>query len=164
MKTKTQSTIKPGKFSIENINQNKCVILFYDNIEEIQDEESNTIYNYDVYDMEMIYRKELREQIEANYEKYLETVKTNSYNQAAKEIREKRNKLLQESDNEMCLDRIGLEVPEGSSFSNWINFLKGLGSLLKGDMARYRQELRDITTQPGFPYNVEFPQKPTNSN
>ncbi len=26
--------------------------------------------------------------------------------------------------------------------------------------AEYRQALRDITAQPGFPYNVEWPEKP----
>ena len=60
----------------------------------------------------------------------------------------------------MCLDRAGLKVPEGSVFSAWLGFLKAIGGLLSGKWAVYRQKLRDIPQQPGFPFNVEFPEKP----
>ena len=29
-----------------------------------------------------------------------------------------------------------------------------------GKMAKYRQELRDITKQKGFPYEINWPEKP----
>lgn len=74
-----------------------------------------------------------------------------------------RNQLLKESDSELTLDRMGLEVPTGTTFKVWLSFFKQLGQALNGDWAKYRQELRDLTEQEGFPLNVEFPTKPTDS-
>ena len=71
----------------------------------------------------------------------------------------RRRHLLAESDKEMMIDRMGLEVPTGVSFSAWLEFLKKLGSVMSGDLAKYRQELRDIPQQEGFPYCVVFPTK-----
>ena len=57
----------------------------------------------------------------------------------------------------MALDRLGLSVPNGSTFTAWLSFLKGLGDVLNGAVARYRQALRDIPEQSGFPFDVEWP-------
>lgn len=61
---------------------------------------------------------------------------------AATEIREIRDKLLAESDKEVLPDRT---TKTSSEFKAW---------------AEYRQELRDITEQKGFPFAVEWPKKP----
>lgn len=82
------------------------------------------------------------------------------YDRAAAEVRAVRDKLLAESDKEMVLDRMELEVPTGVSFTAWLDFLKKLGAVVSGEMARYRQELRDIPKQEGFPYSVVFPTMP----
>ena len=166
---RVQNSVKPEKrFTIEKVENGKCAVLFFDNIqEEIVDvptmedetESQNKIYTYDVYTAEVDYRGNLAEEIEANIEKWLKFVKDKDYEKAAAEIREQRNKLLQETDAEMCLDRMGLETPEGSTFTAWINFLKGISNAISGKMAKYRQELRDITKQEGFPYNVVWPIK-----
>lgn len=79
---------------------------------------------------------------------------------AAEFCRKIRNKLLEESDAEMSLDRLGLDVPSGSTFTAWLSFLKGLGNALTGAWSRYRKLLRDLTEQEGFPFNVVFPEKP----
>ena len=60
----------------------------------------------------------------------------------------------------MILDRQGITVPEGSTFTEWLGFLKSIGKMLKGPWAVYRQALRDIPEQPGFPWDVEWPTKP----
>lgn len=57
--------------------------------------------------------------------------------QAESYIREKRNNLLSETDW-MALSDVKMSEP-------W---------------AAYRQELRDVTNQPSFPYNVIWPKKP----
>jgi hypothetical protein len=57
---------------------------------------------------------------------------------AAKNIRRERNDLLSESDWTQVAD----------------------SPVNKAVWATYRQELRDITTQEGFPFNVTFPTKP----
>lgn len=169
MKQKTYSDIRPEKnFSIENIENGKCTVLFFDNIKEEVQEVSNIenteiaekkIYSYDTYSLEVPYRENLKEVIEADINNWLKDVKQKSYDIVAAEVRAKRDNLLQETDPEMCLDRIGLEVPEGSSFTVWISFLKKIGDVVTGKMSKYRQALRDIPEQEGFPYNVVWPTK-----
>ena len=58
---------------------------------------------------------------------------------ASSEIKLKRDRLLAETDWSQLPD-----VPDS----------------IKQQYAEYRQELRDITKQDGFPYNVTFPKKP----
>ena len=162
-----ESNLQPtNKFEIENIIDGKCDIVFYNNVEEIttlDDEEKR--YSYDIYRLNVNYRDDIEKDLNDNQEKFdkwLELAKNTEYNKLAEEVRAKRNELLKETDAEMCLDRLGLELPEGTSFTSWIAFLKTIANAVIGKMAKYRQELRDITKQPGFPYNVEFPIKPTN--
>ena len=170
MKTKTYSDIRPEKnFSIENIENGKCTVLFFDDIQEESQEINNAenneltkkvMYSYDVYTLEIRYRENLLEEIEKDIDKWLKLAKDTDYKEVAAKVREERDKLLQETDAEMCLDRMGLEMPEGtSSFTSWINFLKTLATAITGKMAKYRQELRDITKQPGFPYDITWPTK-----
>lgn len=165
MKVQTQSTIRPEKYSIENIEDSKCTVLFFDNIEEKQDEEGSIIYIYDMYDMQVSYRESLEEQIKTNLEKWLEEAKIKAYEYEAKKVREIRNKLLEETDKEMCIDRLNIELPEDLTMTNLISGLKkffmGFSEIFNGDMAKYRQKLRDITKQDGFPYNIKFPIKPS---
>ena len=76
------------------------------------------------------------------------------------DVRAKRDELLKASDERMCLDRINLSPSTGTTFVSWLEFLKGLASAIGGAWAQYRQALRDIPAQPGFPYSVEFPKPP----
>lgn len=68
------------------------------------------------------------------------TVQLNEYNQniLPQKVRAKRNSLLAETD-----------------------YLALTDTTLTSDMAIYRQELRDITSQSGFPTDVTWPVKPT---
>ena len=83
----------------------------------------------------------------------------------AKRIRQigRRNKLLEDTDKEMCLDRLNLKMPKELTSSNLLagitEFFEGLANIFNGSMAKYRQELRDITKQKDFPYNVIWPTK-----
>ena len=79
---------------------------------------------------------------------------------AADLARKIRNKLLADSDSRMALDRLGISVPSGSTFTAWLSFLRGLGEVLLGSWASYRQQLRDLTQQPGFPFDIIFPTPP----
>ena len=169
MKQRTFSDIKPEKnFDIENVENGNCTVLFFDDIKEETEEISNLenqestekkIYSYDVYAIKVKYRENLAEEIESNIEIWLKDVKDKDFKEVAAKVREERDKLLQETDAEMCLDRMGLEMPEGTSFTSWINFLKTLATAITGKMAKYRQALRDIPEQPGFPYNITWPTK-----
>lgn len=91
---------------------------------------------------------------------YGEACKEQDEEAAAVFARRIRNELLKESDAELSLDRLGLEMPTGTSFTAWLTFLKGLGEALTGEWATYRQALRDLPKQEGFPLNITFPTKP----
>lgn len=130
-----------------------------ENVEHI-DGKINVTYDYDRYETSILYRSDYEKFIEQNQEMLLEKAKQEDRKKLEKKIREKRNQLLAESDCEMALDRMRLEVPDGTTFTAWKPFLKALGDKLTGDWAKYRQALRDIPSQEGFPYNVQFPEKP----
>ena len=73
---------------------------------------------------------------------------------AADAARALRNKLLDLSDKEMSLDRLGLDT------SSVIDFLASLKQIFSSDWAVYRQVLRDIPQQEGFPFDISFPVSP----
>lgn len=73
---------------------------------------------------------------------------------AAKLGRAIRNKLLDNSDKEMSLDRLGLDT------STATKFVTSLVKVFKGAWAEYRQQLRDIPEQADFPFNITFPTPP----
>lgn len=165
---KAESNLQPkNKFEIENIIDGKCDLVFFDNIQELESLEDNEKrYSYDTYRLNTNYRDELEQELNDNEEKYnkwLELAKNNEYNEVASMVREQRNKLLEETDKEMCIDRLGIEIPEEITATNLltvvIKVFKGIGNILNNNMSKYRQELRDITKQEGFPYNVIWPRK-----
>ena len=84
------------------------------------------------------------------------------------EIRAIRDKLLADSDKHVLIDRLGIEIPETINAATMLSVIKdlfsSLGNILNGDWSKYRQELRDITKQPNFPYDVEFPKLPGETN
>jgi len=114
---KAESNLQPNnKFEIENIIDGKCEIVFFDNIQELEALENNEKrYSYDTYRIKVNYRDELEQELNDNQEKYnkwLELAKNTEYNELASKVRAERNKLLAETDKEMCLDRMGLDIPD----------------------------------------------------
>lgn len=117
-----------------------------------------------------IYMRLAKVEAMANYQKadLMETLQSGysaaclaeNEKEAAEFARKIRNKLLDECDKEMVLDRLGLEAPNGSTFSAWLGFLKTLGDSFSNAWAQYRKALRDLPEQEGFPFNIEFPVKP----
>lgn len=167
-----QNSMEPKEsFKIENINQNKCEVVFYTNVvekeqENVNAEENNQpakVFEYDVYRITANYREGLEEEIKNNYEKWLETAKNEEYAIISAEVRAKRNELLAETDKEMCLDRLNIELPKEITMTNILTGLKqffdGFANISNGKIAKYRQELRDIPQQEGFPYDVKWPSK-----
>ena len=159
---KSESTVMPvAPYELEIVGD-EAVIKFYDNVTEKEPTEEGEApkWEWDEYELRVKYRYNLADAIEANLEAWISAAKAKAYEDAAAEIRAKRDALLKESDATMCLDRAGLKAPEGSAFSAWLGFLKAIGEILSGKWAVYRQKLRDIPQQSGFPFNVEFPEKP----
>lgn len=97
-------------------------------------------------------------------ESYEKAVENKDEELAASLARKLRDNLLKESDSRVVFDRFDIKVPSGSSFSSWLSFLKSLGKILTSDWSKYRQELRDLPQQPGFPFDIKFPTIPTEDN
>lgn len=168
IKRKTQSFARPPSFSI-SVSDDTATIRFAENvtekvIETTEEEEQQTVYEYDSYTLEVKNRANLESDINNNYDSWLAKAKQLEYDELAAEVRAKRDALLAETDKEFALDRINLNIPEKVTASTMLNAVKDifavLGSVCSGDMAKYRQTLRDIPEQEGFPFNVSFPKKP----
>jgi len=165
-----ESDTKPEKFVIENIINGKCDVIINDKVKKVEEkiidelgnESIKEKYIFNSYRLLTNYRENLNDELknEEEYEKWVSNIRNTYYNEKAQEIRNIRNELLKETDADMCLDRMGLNIPEGKTFTAWLSFFKNLGNAISGEMAKYRQELRDITEQKGFPFEVVFPTKP----
>lgn len=73
---------------------------------------------------------------------------------AADAARALRNKLLELTDKEMSFDRLGIDV------RSTVTLLATLSTIFSSEWAVYRQALRDIPQQEGFPFNIVFPVSP----
>lgn len=160
---KARSTIAPENFKIGDRKGNLIEVAFFDDVKEIQEEET-TIYEYSVFTLKTIYRNDLESYINDNYEDYLSLAKETDYEIESTKIREKRNELLADSDKFLLLDRLGITLPDEITATTLLTsvkeFFDNLNEVLSGEWAKYRQELRDLTKQEGFPYDVKFPKKP----
>ena len=91
---------------------------------------------------------------------YDRAVSDNDADRASEIARKIRNRMLDKSDAEMSLDRIGLDT------SSTTAFLTSLKHIFNNEWAVYRQHLRDIPSQKGFPFNIDWgvaPDKSTDS-
>lgn len=140
---KAESNLQPKrKFEIENVIGGKCEIIFFENISEMeQTEEGEKRYSFDTYRLEANYREELQEELNNDEEKYqawLELARKAEYAKLAQEIRTRRDELLNETDWTQMKDTSLSEEKQEA-------------------YRKYRQELRDVPEQEGFPYEVKFP-------
>lgn len=156
---RTESNIKPEVLAVEECAQGLAEIVLRENIAEHKKEEK-TVYLYDEYRLTVPARENLASNVKQNLTAWLAWAKDSEKSHLAAAIREKRDKLLKDSDARMCLDRMGLSAPSGTSFTAWLDFLKTLAKEVSGEWAKYRKALRDLPEQPGFPYDVTFPTPP----
>lgn len=169
---KTESTIRPLNFRIGDHKGNLIEVVFFDDIEEVkrtsEDGSEQTVYLYYEYTINIVNRNDLESYINDNYETWLQMAKDSFIASKSAEIRAIRDKLLSDSDKQVLIDRLGIEIPETINTATMLNVIKdlfsSLGNILNGDWSKYRQELRDITKQPNFPYDVEFPKLPGDIN
>lgn len=133
---------------------------FRENIRE-EEREDGTQWSAEEYALSMPVTANIRERFEANKEKWWSIAKQRDYDETAKEIRDLRNDLLTQTDKEMSIDRIISDIPsDPGSITAFLPFLKSLISSLTGAMAKYRQALRDVPQQEGFPYDITWPERP----
>ena len=104
---------------------------------------------------------QLRSEMDDVLEKaYAVAVEEQDEDRAAELARKIRNKLLDASDKYCTFDKILPEAPSGSSFTDWIAWLKTLAGVASNAWGVYRQSLRDLTAQEGFPFSIEWPKHP----
>lgn len=155
MRAKTHYAERPEAYSIAETPEG-CIVTFNEKIEATDEGFSADAYIWTARTGRRVTEQRLAER----YSELLAAVKEKEYLVMAENVRARRNDLLAETDSFMSLDRMGLTVPQSLIFTEWLPFFKQLGDVLVGRMAKYRQELRDITAQEGFPYDVKWPEKP----
>ncbi len=89
---------------------------------------------------------------------YSKAVEEKDEDRAAELARKIRDKLLASSDKEMTFDRLGIDT------SSTVAFLTSITEVFKNSWALYRQHLRDIPQQPGFPLNIDWGKAPGGSD
>lgn len=92
-------------------------------------------------------KSEMDDVMQRSYER---AVADNDADRAAEMARKIRNRMLDKSDAQMSLDRISLDT------STSVAFLSSIKNIFNNDWAVYRQHLRDITAQEGFPFNIDW--------
>lgn len=167
---RVESRERPANsFILDNRKGNLIEVTFFDDIKSEMRKEQDSdneveVFTYKVYKITTTFRDNLEEHIQNSLNDWLESLKEQEKNSLASEIREKRNKLLEESDKYMILDRLTMNFPQEISLTNVVSvlkdFFKTLSNIKNGSWAKYRQELRDLPNQKGFPYDVKFPDKP----
>ena len=94
------------------------------------------------------------EQLETYVRSYKNACEEKNAEKAALFARLIRNKLLSETDKQMSIDRLGLDI------SSVTKLISSLYAVFNGDWAVYRQALMDLPAQEGFPFNIVFPVPP----
>lgn len=100
--------------------------------------------------MEAICNKLRSEMDDVMTKAYEQAVSDKDEVRAAEMARKIRNRMLDNSDAEMSLDRIGLDTSSATAF------LSSLKNIFDNSWAVYRQHLRDISAQEGFPFNIDW--------
>ena len=91
---------------------------------------------------------------------YREACEAQDEDSAAELARRIRNRLLEKSDKECVLDKMLPDAPTGTTFTAWLEWLKELANVAKNAWGVYRQHLRDLPEQEGFPFDIEWPVSP----
>lgn len=136
---KAESTVMPVSLYEIEYDGEIAKITFYENVQpkEVEEGESEK-WAYDMYRLDLIDRDNLNANLDSNLAVWVQTAKDAEYTALAGEIRKKRDKLLAGSDWTQAAD-VPLTAEE------------------KEDWRVYRQALRDVPQQTGFPYNVFWP-------
>ena len=139
---KAESMTLPNKPYEINIIGDEAIITLFDNVQHIPEvEDKPEHWEWDEYKLTAKYRANLADSIENSFDIWLNAAKARAYDDMAKAVRKRRNDLLAETDYLMYSD-----YP--------------ITDTAKERISQYRQKLRDISKQRGFPFKVVFPEKP----
>ncbi len=136
-------TVKSNALPMQRVDINtrgtKTTVTLWDGTHiESTDPEGNVIYTYEIYQKVLRARKDFENIILGNFNTWYDKIKAEEYENHAAAARDKRNELLSATDWTQTLDApLPIDKIE--------------------QMQVYRQELRDITGQEGFPYDIVWP-------
>jgi hypothetical protein len=133
-------------------NGNKCTIVFYTNIvsNAVVDGmtgQSVSSWDYEKYELEINYNPSLSAQIMADYNTWLSKAKDAEKGTEAQPVRDYRDSLLNNCDIKHCNPEKWTAMSDSEKLA-W---------------ATYKQSLRDIPTQDGFPYSVNWAAMPADT-
>lgn len=158
MRVRTELSEMPQEYTVIR-QKDTAIITFYTDVQR-EERDDGPVYTAISWTLTCPWAESLERRVQNNVSLWRDKAMSVSYDEAASSVRAHRDKLLQNSDAQMAIDRLGLTVPEGSTFSEWLSFLHALGDALTGKWKVYRQLLRDLPQQTGFPYEVEWPKQP----
>ena len=110
--------------------------------------------------METPWQEDIAARIGANLASWLAKAQADAYKEAAAEARAKRDELLAATDYEMCIDRLEIPTPSGTTFASYRPTIDKIVDAVTDPVAAYRQALRDIPDQQGFPFDIVWPEEP----
>ena len=138
--TNTSSNILPQNVTVDKLDGNLCMItLLVGSVEQIETsvDTKDLQYNYKTVSIKLPYRDGIKEDIENNFQTWLNFITTSENDKLASELRNKRNVLLQETDKYM--------IPDYPITEEQLEQVK-----------IYREYLRDFTESANFP-NIDEP-------
>ena len=160
---KTESTTRQPKYIFEPLDFGRVRVTLFANETPVERDDGEH-YVYDAYTVETTDRPALAEIISGNLDAWIAAAANVEREKAAAAVRAVRDRLLSESDAHMLLDRMGLELPDNITATTMLkvfkDFIAALKAAVSGDWAKYRQALREIPNQPGFPFEIDWPDKP----
>ncbi|MDD4699458.1 MAG: tail fiber assembly protein [Oscillospiraceae bacterium] len=136
---RAKNTILPESLVEIEVRGDKSVIMIWNGYYySITNDNDVLEYEYDIYLLEVNSRTDLKTAVMNNFDDWYVKAKNAEIDRLAYDIREKRKKLLDESDYLVTTD-----------------YPLAHEKLIA--VQEYRQALRDIPEQDGFPYDVVFP-------
>ena len=130
-------------------NGTKCTVEFCDNVKSnpaIDGITGQTMpsWDYDKYSYETDYSPGLAAQIESNYDTWLQKAKAAEIASEGAKVRNYRDNLLNQCDLQYCNSEKWAAMAEDKQ-KEW---------------TAYKQALRDVPIQSGFPYSINWPTMP----
>ena len=126
---------KPGRIRVERVGST-AVLRLREHIKAVTLPDGTTGWQADEYELTYPWSGTLAARVEENFDAYLVQAKREDYDRTAAQERAKRNALLEATDKDCLVDR----APTAATLA-------------------YRQALRDLPEQEGWPYAIVWPEK-----
>jgi hypothetical protein len=143
---KARGSYKPKNYEYEVLHDGTAIIRLYENVKKYTEKGKDgqpdaTGWEYDRYALSYPHSDRLQRRVEGETEAWLEFAKQEEARELAAGIRAKRDGLLRDTDI--------TQLPDADICEDCREAFRG-----------YRQLLREVPEQPGFPYAVDWPEKP----